>query len=119
MSDNLELNELLIQNVSKCPLIHTKKSKSFKNNNRKRKAWEDIRQSIYAKLGINMTVTEVKNTWKKLRDQYQAERAKKNLYIASGSGAPEEDFEFPYFKTMNFLEDTPRHSKNVYSPSKF
>lgn len=55
MSDNWELNELLIQNVSKCPLIHTIKSKSFKNNNKKRKAWEDITQSIYANLGIDMT----------------------------------------------------------------
>ncbi|XP_043470201.1 transcription factor Adf-1-like [Leptopilina heterotoma] len=110
-----DLNSLLIRLVQNHPIIYDKASKHYKNNFKKKEAWEQIVLAFNTKVRSDITADQAFKRWKKLKDIFVKERTKIKAYIPSGSSAQCHTEKWMYYDELIFLKDIVDHKSTVSS----
>ncbi|XP_067626570.1 uncharacterized protein [Eurosta solidaginis] len=117
----MDIDEKLIEEVRKMPIIYNLGLEDYKNTKKKELAWRQVSSAMQSE-------GKCKKRWKGLRDSYK--RIKRSQLLASGSGAPSPKRKWRYMEAMSFLDkaqasrstignesDTESESTSIISPS--
>lgn len=105
--------EILINIIEKHQIIYDKSLPDYKDNEKRKKEWEEIATQFFINTNKEITVEKIQNAWKNLKAQYENELKKSNEYIYSGSEATDNTSTWKYFKAMSFLKNYPLHANTV------
>ncbi|XP_051165606.1 uncharacterized protein LOC127284275 [Leptopilina boulardi] len=107
---DVSVDEIIIFLVKERSYLYDKSSYSYKNNDKKNNAWEEIAQQVFEITGTPITAEKAKNKWEYFKTKYSEQRKDIAVYIPSGSAATKNpNIKWKYYNCMLFLEKHVTH----------
>lgn len=118
--------EFFISEVQRHTSIWNKKSKDYKNVFVKSNSWNEILANVRSTFADEIcvrfkmnSVEGLKGNWKNLRDTYSKTKKKAKGKSGAGLDDVQEKKEWPFFHTLQFLDQSDDYGKGVTGISSF